>query len=75
MQHSRFIAIHATSSDLLLLAHEEDTLKANEIIALPTLIAAVILLEASFDTKIYYRVIIIFRNITNSKTKNKTQKH
>lgn len=35
------------------LAALEDTLKANEIMALPVLIVALILFSASFDTKIY----------------------
>jgi len=39
---------------------EEDTLKANEIIARPMLIATVILFAACFNTKLYYRVITSF---------------
>lgn len=46
---------------------EEDTLKANEIIALPTLIAAVILFTAFFHIKIYYGVIISFLGMLPTK--------
>lgn len=70
MQPSRFIAIHPSliwSITLAALAFEEDTLKGNEIIALPMLIVAVILFAASFDTKIYYSYNQVFRNATNSK--------
>ena len=42
---------------LAVMVFEEDTLKTNEIIALPTLIAAVILFRAFFHIKIYYGVI------------------